>query len=123
MSQSSHDALSQPEVRQRRRLMPVSEEMKRICALLEAELLQWPGVAARAMFGLRAFYRGTVIFALLPNKRALESPNAIAYKLVANAGKQGKNWHLFELADERDIRKALAFLEKTYAKAGVLMRK
>lgn len=80
MSQSRPDALSQPEVRQRRRLMSVSEEMRRICALLEAELLPWPGVAARAMFGLRAFYRGAVIFALLPNKRALESPNAMAYK-------------------------------------------
>ena len=117
MTQSGHDPRPQPERRKRPKLTPLSGEMKRISALLEEELLEWPDVTARAMFGLRAFYRGAVIFAMLPQKRALESPNAIAYKLAADGREQGKNWRLFELEDGRDIRKALALLERAYTRA------
>ena len=67
--------------RQRLRLVQISEDMRHLCALLGQELLRWPDVSARSMFGLRAFYRGAVVFAMLPDKRALESPTAIAYKL------------------------------------------
>ncbi len=102
----------------RPKLMPVSDEMRHISALLTQELLQWPDVSARPMFGLRAFYRSTVIFALLPEKRALESPNAIAYKLAAGAQKkEGEKWRPFELENERDISAALAVLEKAYGAA------
>ena len=37
---------------------PVSEETRRWSALLESELLSWPGVIAKRMFGFRALYRG-----------------------------------------------------------------
>ncbi len=93
--------------------------MRHISALLAQELLQWPEVSARPMFGLRAFYRGTVIFALLPEKRALETPHAIAYKLrpTASAKKEGAKWRAFELENEQDIAMALAVLEKAYRAA------
>ena len=39
----------------RPKLVPVSEEMKHLCALLAQELLQWPDVTVRPMFGLRAY--------------------------------------------------------------------
>jgi hypothetical protein len=86
--------------------------------LLWQELLQWPGVSVRPMFGLRACYRGPVVFAMLPDKRALESPKAIAYKLSGGpTGRQGQKWRLFELEEERDVGDALARLEKAYRSA------
>jgi hypothetical protein len=90
------------------KLPRASEEMKYKCALLEEELLSWPGVQARSMFGMRAFYRGTTIFAMLPGKRTLESSGAIAYK-------EGGKWRRFEL---EDLGGALAILESARAQAG-----
>ena len=103
----------------RPRLAPISEEMKRISALLSEELLHWPGVRMRPMFGMRAFYRGAVVFAMLPDQRALESPTAIAYKLpTGTQRREGRKWHLFELEEERDAANALACLDKAYRRAG-----
>jgi len=71
------------------------------------------------MFGLRAFYRGTVVFAMLPGKRALESANAIAYKLSAGVhDKERGKWTLFDLETDHDIGRALINLDKAYRKAG-----
>ena len=95
----------------RPKLLPVSEETKHLCELLARELLHWPDVSTRPMFGLRAFYRRAVVFAMLPDKRALERPNAIAYK-------EGEEWRLFELEGEHDIAEAMARLTKAYEKAG-----
>jgi hypothetical protein len=103
----------------RPRLVPVSEEMRRICVLLAQELLRWPDVTARPMFGLRAFYRAAVVFAMLPNKRALDNPKAIAYKLPDGANKgEGKKWQRYELQNEDDIANALRRLDKAYTRAG-----
>ena len=99
-------------------LVPVSEEMRRISGLLGQELLRWPEVSARQMFGLRAFYRGAVVFAMLPDKRALESPTAIAYKLPDRVTKKdGEKWKLVEVKNERDTDKALARLDQAYSRA------
>ena len=99
-------------------LVPVSEEMRSICLLLAQELLRWPEVSARSMFGLRAFYRGAGVFAMLPDKRALERTNAIAYKLPDGAKRrEGEKWQLCELKNEHDIDNALACLHKAYTRA------
>ena len=93
-------------------------------ALIGQELLQWPGVSARPMFGLRAFYRGAVVFALIPDKRALESPQAIAYKLPdASQRREGPKWQLFELEEERDVGEALGCLNKAYRRSAGSARK
>jgi hypothetical protein len=84
--------------------------MKHVYAQLEEEVACWPDVSMRLMFGLRAIYRKKVIFALLPDKRALESPTAIAYK-------QGGKWVLFEVRDENDIGRALTVIERAYGRA------
>jgi hypothetical protein len=94
----------------RPKLVLVSEETRHLCLLLAQELLRWPEVSARPMFGLRAFYRGGVVFAMLPDKRALESPSAIAYKLA-------DQWHSFESTNEHDIEEALARLKQAYTRA------
>jgi hypothetical protein len=87
--------------------------------LLSEELLHWPGVSARPMFGMRAFYHGAVVFAMLPDKQALESPTAIAYKLPVGAPpREGQKWRLFELEGERGLGSAHACLDKAYRRAG-----
>jgi len=69
------------------------------------------------MFGYRAFYRGTRIFALFPEKRALEPSDAIMYKLHdPGHQKEAKKWLVFELHG-RQIREAILTLEKAYSKA------
>ena len=73
------------------------------------------------MFGMRAFYRGAVVFAMLPDKRALENPKAIAYKLAGSAKKkEGEKWQLCELKNEHDIDTALARLGQAYTKAAAV---
>ena len=92
--------------------------MKRLCALLGDELLRWPDVSARPMFGMRAFYRGPAIFALLPEKRALDTPRSIGYKLPAGARTRERHkWRLFELRDAEALNDALAVLDKAYRRA------
>jgi hypothetical protein len=69
------------------------------------------------MFGMRAVYRGQVVFAMLPDKRALENPKAIAYKRFDVQGKDDEKWKLFELESEEHIAGALVHLDRAYRKA------
>lgn len=90
--------------------------------LLAEELLNWPEVSARPMFGFRSFYRNGAIFAALPVKRALENPRAIAYKLTGGASQKsrktpGRKWHLIELDGQRGVTEALACLRMAYERA------
>jgi hypothetical protein len=84
--------------------------MRRACALLAEEISGWPDVSMRLMFGFRAVYRSGVIFAMLPDKRALESAGAIAYK-------EGGKWRLFEVGDGHGLAGALRAVGKAYEKA------
>jgi hypothetical protein len=95
-----------------------SEEMRHVCALIESEILQWPQVTARSMFGFRAYYRGDAIFALLPQTRALETPNSIAYKLETGGAREGAKWISCETDGPEKLRAALALLDRAYASAG-----
>jgi len=94
----------------RPKLVPLSEELRRMFGLLAEELARWPGVSVRPIFGLRAFYRGSAIFALIPEKRGLESARAIAYK-------EGGKWKLLELDSDRDLARALVGFDKAYTNA------
>lgn len=97
--------------RTRPKMIPVSEGMRRVYALVGEELLGWPEVSTRLMFGFRAVYRRGVVFAMLPDKRSLEVPNSIAYK-------DGETWKSFEMENEAGIGGALVVLEKAYAGVG-----
>jgi len=90
--------------------------------MLAEELLRWPDVSARPMFGMRAFYRGPVIFAILPEKRALDTPRSIGYKLATTARKrEGEKWELFELRDPEAMNDALAVLDKAYRRSRFIL--
>jgi hypothetical protein len=95
--------------RKRPELPLVSDEMKRIFAMIAEEVGMWPEVSTRLMFGFRAVYRKGAVFAMLPDKRSLEVPDSIAYK-------EGGEWRSFEVKEE-GIGAALGVLERAYARA------
>ncbi len=95
-----------------------SEEMRHVCGLIDGEISQWPEVMARSMFGFRAYYRRDVIFALLPETRALETPNSIAYKLQTVGAREGAKWIFCETDGPASVRPALALLDRAYRTAG-----
>lgn len=123
-----------PTMKIRRSGLPkISEEMKAWSAALASELATWPKVASKSFFGYDAFYRGDRIFALLPDKRGLDAPNAIAFKLPASKArllararrdsrvslpesKQG-TWLAFELNSAKDLKAALEWLQAAYQAA------
>jgi hypothetical protein len=99
----------------------ISEEMRRISVLLEEEVQRWPDVAVHSMFGMRAVYRKDVIFALLPETKMINRPNAIVYKFAdkAEAKREGKKWQLFDVEGESSIAEALQVLNDAYRKAKI----
>ena len=98
----------------RPKLPKVSEEMKRWSALLQTEVTQWPNTRTGKMFGLISVYRGKKIFALLPEARGFEHPNAIATKRNNLPGAEGKKWQTFIMETEADLTTALEHLHKAY---------
>jgi len=120
----------QPAVRPK--LLPVSEDTRRWSALLESELLTWPGVIAKRMFGFRALYRGKRIFAALPNSRGFGPDPSILLKfdplplaiskcaerdLRIHTNSPGKGWFSFTLASGTDLHDALGWLSHSYEAA------
>jgi len=116
----------------RPKLLPVSEEARRWSALLESELLSWPGVAAKRMFGLRALYRGKRIFAALPHSRGFGPDASILLKmktmppaLLQRAESDsriamntpGNGWFSFTLNSDTDLHDALWWLNHSYESA------
>jgi hypothetical protein len=128
--------------RSRPTLKKINEEMKQWSALLSDELLGWPQVAARPMFGMLAFYRGRKIFAALPRTRAMGAANSVSFKLRTPSGRdklrapstrQAKElradprvrwnpmarsgWISFELEAGRDLNRALHWFTRAYEAA------
>jgi hypothetical protein len=102
----------------------ISEEMRRMCAMLSDEILGWPDVRVNPMFGMRAFYRGKIVFALIPDKRAFRSADSIMYKMAnAKEKKEGKKWIFFRLTSAEELSAVLDILEKAYSKAKLPARK
>lgn len=102
----------------RPKLPRISEEMRRMCVMLGEELLRRPDVRSNPMFGMRAFYRGKVVFAMLPDKRAFENADSIMYKMANDGEKrEGKKWTLFKLTTAEELGAALDVLDKAYRRA------
>ena len=114
------------------KLLPVSEETRRWSALLESELLSWPGVIAKRMFGFRALYRGKRIFAALPSSRGFGPDASVLLKfdpmppaLLQRAKSEsrihgntpGNGWLSFTLNSDTDLHDALEWLNHCYESA------
>ena len=96
-------------------LLPATEEMRDYCALLTREMLHWPGVKMYHLFGTCAFYHRKSMFAMLPDKRSLDSANAICFKTASsNESASQDDWQTFELTNLAMVSTALASLEQAY---------
>jgi len=120
--------------RTRPRLPKITEEMKAWSAALGTEVMTWPGVTTRPMFGLTAVYRARKIFAVLPRTRCMDAPNSIAFKLesagvriraraqrdphISAFGMQNARWLSFEMNCDADLHPALQWLSRAYEAAG-----
>jgi hypothetical protein len=122
----------QQTLRPRPKLPRISEETKRLSALLEAEVLRWPGVVARPMFGLNGLYRGRKIFAVLPRTRAMDAADSIAFRFPSRPQRivtrlrtdqrivfpePDAKWISFIIESDADIHDALNWLELAYREA------
>jgi len=100
--------------------------------MLESELLTWPGVIAKRMFGFRALYRGKRIFAALPNSRGFGPDPCFLLKfdpmplallkraqsdLRVHSNSPGKGWFSFTLASDTDLHDALDWLSHSHEAA------
>jgi hypothetical protein len=127
-----------PQAKSRRPNMPkwfpVDEEMRALSAMLEKEVMDWPDVSERPMFGYHGLYRDGVIFAALPRSRAMKSPRSILFKLASMSpailesakrdsrvdtlsGEPGPGWLIFEMDGGSAIKSALGWLERAYEAA------
>jgi hypothetical protein len=118
----------------RANLPAISDEMRAWCAALAEEVADWPRAEARCFFGFTALYRGDKMFAALPRTRALEGPNALAFKLgpptaklraslekdsrICSFGKDKGRWFMFEISSGADLHDALEWLSRAYSAAG-----
>ena len=95
--------------------LPPTEEMRECCSILGQKMLHWPGVKMYHVFGTRAFYHRKVMFAMLPDKRSLDSCTAITFKSSATSqSNPGPEWKTFELKNRALVDDALVSLEKAY---------
>jgi hypothetical protein len=132
MKNSKPKANRKQPARQRPKLLPISEEMRRWSALLESELLSWRGVISKSMFGFRGVYRGKRIFAALPRSRGFGSSPSILLKFRTmppallhraesdtrlHSNSPGKRWFSFTLSSDSDLHDALEWLNYSYESA------
>lgn len=122
----------EPPARVRPKLPRVSEETKRLAELLEAEVLAWPNVNSRPMFGLIGLYRDQSIFAVLPRTRAMDTADSMAFRLAKRSARitdslqndprvispaPEAKWISFVMESDADIRDALDWLALAYREA------
>lgn len=99
--------------------LPATQEMQGWCSILGHEMLCWPGVKMCHVFGTCAFYRRKVMFAILPDKRSLDSSTAISYRGASrNQANQEEDWETFELTNHYLVKAALVSLENAYRIVG-----
>lgn len=112
----------------------VSDEVRVISEFLLNELLSWPNVIAKPMFGLRAVYHGPAIFGALPITRALNTSCSMSFKLttktpaimksleaddrIVTSELEMANWLSFEIRSGRDIPDAIEWFARAYQQAG-----
>jgi len=102
--------------------------------MLRQELLSWPGVRTRAMFGMLGFYRGSKIFACLPTTRTLGwSSNSFIFKFhqassllekrisddpSLRRSKSGAlGWTSFDLTSGEQVPELMRWFHLAYARA------
>lgn len=114
------------------KLYKVDDEMRRLSAMLTAEVSAWPGVTLKPMFGFSSLYREKKIFASVPQTRAMYSARSVIFKLpeaeaastrpknderIHGSQSIGKGWFGFELREPSDVTDALQWFSQAYEQA------
>jgi len=126
-------------LRERRKMVPISEEMRHWSALLETELAAWPTISARPMFGFRAYFRGKDMFAAIPRTRSFGHGNSLIVKFkpmppalmkrtmedrrLDTSRLSGNGWLTFEINSEADLHDALWWIQQAHDVAKGAKRK
>jgi len=110
--------------------------MRQWSDLLLREILGWPDVSSRPMFGMTAVYRGDAIFGVLPRTRAMDTPYSVSFKIPRRNPSLKKRlehdprilpstrdakWISLELQSGNNLRDAIRWFAQAYrltAKAG-----
>lgn len=118
-------------------MKPATERMRMLAEGLRAELEQWPAVTVKRSFGMMLAYRGKVIFAALPDTKAIYNDDAImlkfaqekpsllkrmeadphflaASKATGRSSKEGRKWRFFLIRDDKDMHAAIEWLGEAY---------
>jgi hypothetical protein len=103
--------------------------MRQWSDLLLREILRWPGVSSRPMFGMTAVYRDKAIFGALPRTRAMNTPYSVSFKIPRrNPGLKKRleadprilpstrdaKWISFELQSGDDLPDAIRWFAQAY---------
>ena len=117
------------ERRPRPKLPRIPEEMRQWSDLLLREILGWPKVSSRPMFGMTAVYRGNAIFGVLPRTRAMDTPYSVSFKILLRNPSLKKRleadlrilpstrdakWISFELQSGEDLPDAIRWFAQAY---------
>lgn len=95
-------------------LLPATKEIREWCSILEQEMMHWTGVTMIHIFGTRAFYHRKVMFAMLPDRRSLDSPTAISFRAPHRGSNEDPGWESFELSGPYLLDTALSLLDEAY---------
>jgi hypothetical protein len=113
-------------MRDRPKMPALSEEMKQWSAMLKTEVMGWPQISTKPMFGMLGLYRGKKIFGGLPVTRGFDTPNSVIFRfdpmpqeleqraLNDERISTGKRWFSFDLRSTEDLRAALWWLNQAY---------
>jgi len=117
------------EKRPRPKLPRIPEEMRQWSDLLLHEILGWPDVSSRPMFGTTAVYRGNDIFGVLPRTRAMDTPYSVSFKILSRnpslkkrlavddrilSSTRDAKWISFELQSGDDLPDAIRWFTRAY---------
>jgi len=103
--------------------------MRQWSDLLLHEILGWPDVSSRPMFGMTGVYRGNAIFGVLPCTRAMDTPYSVSFKILSRNSSLKKRleadsrilpstrdakWISFELQSGDDLPDAIRWFTRAY---------
>ena len=123
--------------RARPKLPKVPQEMQQWSDLLLREILGWPQVTSRPMFGMAAVYRGNAIFGVLPRTRAMQTRYSVSLKIPHRNATLDKclkadphllphtsnaKWLSFELQSGNDLPDAIGWFARAYRLARTASR-
>ena len=117
------------EKRPRPKLPRIPEEMRQWADLMLRDILGWPDVSSRPMFGMTAVYRGSAIFGVLPRTRAMDTAYSVSFKIPRRfvalnkslkadprilASSVEAKWISFELRSGADLPDAIRWFARAY---------